>query len=84
MENSGESRRSPGIKIYKIKFSRSLDACTEGEKFRKLAGSFALVQGSITQSSILTLYCMERSEGKDYSCSLNVFQAYLAHAWKKL
>lgn len=35
-----------------------------------LQGVFALIHGSINQSSILMiLYCMEGSEGRDYSCS---------------
>lgn len=65
MEHAGEPCcQSSGIKIYKIKFSNSVGACTEVEKFRKTAGSFALIHGSITHSS------MEGSEGRDYSCSL--------------
>lgn len=55
MEHSGASCKNIGIKIYKINFN-SLGTYTEVEKFRKIAGSFALTHGSINQSSILPFF----------------------------
>lgn len=75
MQNSGEPCcQSPRIKAYEtyeIKFGNSLGAFLEvKKKIRKMAGSVALIHGSMTQRFILTNpYHMEGSEGRDYSCS---------------
>lgn len=57
----------------------------EIEKIKKLVGSFALIRGSITRRSSLTiLYYMEDTEERIIGAlPPNIFLAWLAHLLKK-